>query len=325
MIKNLQIFESLSFNPYINLGIEKFLFENLEEDTIILYLWQNEKTVVIGKNQNPYLECRCSALENDGGFVARRLSGGGAVFHDIGNLNFTFICKKEDYDLEMQTKVIENACRQAGIDVRVSGRNDILADGRKFSGNAFFNKDGKVCRHGTIMISANAELMSKYLTPPKAKLESKGVKSVKSRVVNLKELNPSLTIDEMKKDLCIAFSKIYNLESKILPLPDHDIILKYSEEFKDRNYIYSTSFPFTFSCETRFDWGNIQLFFQVQKGIITQSRVYTDSMDSELSEKLQNAFSGCGFTLESIKKATENSVDKNIAEDIVSLLESEGL
>lgn len=325
MIKNLEIYESSSFNPYVNLGIEKYLFEGLKDETIILYLWQNERTVVIGKNQNPYLECRCSLLEQDGGFVARRPSGGGAVFHDTGNLNFTFICKNEDYDLDLQTKVIENACWQGGINVSVSGRNDILADGRKFSGNAFFNKDGKICRHGTIMISTSSELMGKYLTPPKAKLEAKGVKSVKSRVVNLAELNKSLTIENMKEYLHSAFEKTYNLESKFLPLPDKDIILKYAEEFKDRDYIYSTSIPFTFSCESRFEWGNIQLFFEVKKGVITQSKVYTDSMDSELSEKLQNAFLNCNFNMTDIEKAINNSVEKCIAKDIISLLESQDL
>lgn len=325
MIKKLQIYESASFNPYINLGIEEFLFDNLEDNTIILYLWQNEKTVVIGKNQNPYLECRCSALENDGGFVARRQSGGGAVFHDKGNLNFTFICKHEDYDLGKETEIIKNACKQAGIDVTVSGRNDILADGKKFSGNAFFNKNGKVCRHGTIMISTDEELMAKYLTPPKAKLESKGVKSVKSRVVNLTELNPSLTVDEMKKYLCSAFGKIYNLESEILSVADNDIILEYAEEFKSREFIYSTSIPFTFSCEDRFEWGNIQLLFEIKKGVIVQSRVYTDSMDFSLSEKLQNCFLNCNFTLEDIKNSINNSVDKNIAEDIISMLENQNL
>ena len=170
MIKNLLFYISDTLNPYINLAKEKFLFDSVDNKTLILYLWQNQNTVVIGKNQNAYLECRTELLKQDGVTLARRLSGGGAVFHDIGNLNFTFICATENFDVSNHVKVIQNACRKANIETQISGRNDILANDKKFSGNAFYNSQGHSYHHGTILINADTEKLNRYLTPPKAKL-----------------------------------------------------------------------------------------------------------------------------------------------------------
>ena len=149
MIRRIQIFSTDCTNPHRNLAVEQYLLETVPEETCILYLWQNRRTVVIGRNQSPWKECRTAALEADGGFLARRLSGGGAVFHDLGNLNFTFLVNKADYDLPRQLGVIVEACRLLGIPAECSGRNDVLSNGRKFSGNAFYEHGGKSYHHST--------------------------------------------------------------------------------------------------------------------------------------------------------------------------------
>ena len=141
MINRLSYFISSSTNPYLNLAVEEYLLETVKPNQLILYLWQNERTVVIGKNQNAWKECRFQELEADGGHLARRLSGGGAVFHDLGNLNFTFLIPSSDYDLSKQMSVILEAVRSLGIDAQKSGRNDVTVDGKKFSGNAFCQKE----------------------------------------------------------------------------------------------------------------------------------------------------------------------------------------
>ena len=194
-------------------------------------------------------------MKKDGGHLARRLSGGGSVFHDLGNLNFTFLCTTENYNLAKQMQVIKEACALGGISAEISGRNDILANGRKFSGNAFYNSKGKSYHHGTILISADKEKLTKYLTPPKAKLQSKGVKSVKSRVVNLAEINPALTVDAMKKHMVCAFEKVYGLSSSPFAITDSSEISAIAEKYASWEYLFAPSLPFTFSCEGNFSWG----------------------------------------------------------------------
>ena len=199
MIKHLQAFIGAGTNPHRNLAIEEYLTDTVPEDTLIVYLWQNKHTVVIGRNQNAWAECRTAELERDGGTLARRLSGGGAVYHDMGNLNFTFSLRTEDYDLRRQQSVIVEACRMLGIPAEISGRNDILTNGCKFSGNSFYSHNGCSFHNGTLLLSVDMANLGKYLTPSKVKLESKGVASVRSRVINLTELVPTLTVAQMEK------------------------------------------------------------------------------------------------------------------------------
>ena len=205
MIEALATYESGSFDPFLNLAMEQHLLETVASGCCLLYLWQNENTVVIGKNQNPWAECRASLLEEEGGHLARRLSGGGAVFHDLGNLNFTFLVPTTDYDLQKQQRVLLEACRSFGIPAELSGRNDLTADGRKFSGNAFYHNGPRSYHHGTLLVDVDGAKLQRYLTPTKAKLETKGVPSVRSRVVNLKELCPTIPIDSLKRALVAAF------------------------------------------------------------------------------------------------------------------------
>lgn len=325
MINKLGFYISNQYDPYINIATEKHLFDTVEKDCVILYLWQNDKTVVIGKNQNPWTECQCSLLEQDGGRVARRLSGGGAVYHDLGNLNFTFISATENYDLSRQMQVVKYACSLAGIDTQISGRNDILAGDKKFSGNAFYNSKGKSYHHGTILINTNMQKMSTYLTPSRAKLESKGVKSVKSRTVNLQELSATLTCDKMREYMLTSFDKVYGLSASLCQNLDTDEILKLSNTYGSWEYIYGTPIPFTFSCDGSFSWGQITLQIQVGNGIINHIKAYTDSMDWALSELIESALLNCRFDFISMKKALTKSLPDNLAKDIVELLKNQDI
>ena len=309
MISQLRIFESIGFDPYTNLATEKHLMDMTEPGTCLLYLWQNQNTVVIGKNQNAWQECRTTLLQQEGGTLARRLSGGGAVFHDLGNLNFTFIMCKEDYDLDKQISVIQTACNLAGIAAVKSGRNDLLADGRKFSGNAFYQNRTHAYHHGTLMVDVDREKLGRYLSPPKAKLEAKGVASVRSRVVNLKELAPHLTIASMKQYMLSAFEKVYGLTPKPLALSTEDqhVIENLRSKYAAWEYVYGAPLPFTFQCESYFPWGHIQLQLNVREGFITEAKVYSDSMDWALPEKLASVLTGCAFETTAIQRAIKNT------------------
>ena len=190
MIRQLLTYRDGCTDPHRNLATEAYLTETVPEDTCILYLWQNRHTVVIGRNQNAWRECRTTLLEQEGGVLARRLSGGGAVYHDMGNLNFTFSLPTAAYDLRRQQEVLVAACRRLGIPAECSGRNDILTGGRKFSGNSFYHHGGRSFHNGTLLIDVDMEKLGRYLAPSQGKLESKGVASVRSRVVNLSQIQP---------------------------------------------------------------------------------------------------------------------------------------
>lgn len=325
MIHKLSIYESSSFDPYFNLAVEKHLLDMVQPGQCILYLWQNENTVVIGSNQNAWKECRISALEADGGKLARRLSGGGAVFHDKGNLNFTFLMCEEDYNIQKQLSVICEACAEAGIVATPSGRNDVLTDEKKFSGNAFYHHQGKAYHHGTLLINADTEKMQKYLSPSKAKLESKGVASVRSRVVNLSQLSSGLTCDTMKKHMIKAFEKVYGASVDPITLQDDNSVRELQQRYASWDHLFGKPLPFSFSCEERFDWGNILLQLQVESGMILQAKVYSDAMDHLIAPKLEQALSGCRFTLDILQTAVKDCLEENTANDICSMLKNQNI
>lgn len=322
-MKQIQIYRTAETNPHRNLAVEQYLLENVQQETCILYLWQNRRTVVIGRNQNALRECRTTQLEADGGFLARRLSGGGAVFHDLGNLNFTFLVNKEDYDLQRQLSVIVEACRAMGIPAECSGRNDVLSEGRKFSGNAFYEHRGKSYHHGTLLVDVDMENMSRYLCPSAAKLQAKGVQSVRSRVVNLKELKPDLTIAEMARRMEEAFCKVYGLEAEHLDESGFD--LGYIDALAERNgsweWLHGQNLPCTMAFGERFAWGEIDLQILAAEGLVRQAAVYTDAMDWQLAPELEKALAGSRMQLGELQgRIRAAALDGQVKEDLCGLL-----
>lgn len=328
MIEKIYIYESHCVDPYENIATEKYLLENVPQNSCILYLWQNRNTVVIGRNQNAWVECRTSLLESEGGRLARRLSGGGAVFHDLGNLNFTFLVNDSDYDVDRQLSVIQAACGYVGIAAEKSGRNDLLAQGQKFSGNAFYHKQGKAYHHGTLLIDVDMQKLSRYLTPSKAKLEAKGISSVRSRVVNLKELSPSLTCDEMRHHMAKAFQAVYGLSAApfVLSNAAQGEISRSAGELGSWDWLYGPKLPFSFSCEQRFSWGSFQLQLQVEAGHVKAVGISTDSMDWQLGETIKQALTGCRFHQEDLLAAVSAYItDPAVCHDLREMIRKQSL
>ena len=323
MIERLKLCESDGVDPYRNLAIEQHLLEAVEGGCCLLYLWQNQNTVVIGRNQNAWAECRTSLLKEEGGRLARRLSGGGAVFHDRGNLNFTFLMRSGDYDLCRQQTVIRTACRSLGIETEISGRNDLLADGRKFSGNAFYHHEGKSYHHGTLLVDVDTDRMTRYLSPSKAKLQAKGVDSVRSRVVNLIELNPAITVDALKDALKTAFSKVYGLPAEPFSAIDEARVQRLTEHYASDAWLYGRRMPFTFRCESRFPWGGVELQLAVDCGVVTDAAVFTDDMDAALATKLMDALVGCPFSRDALCARIEERTLPHTRDLIQMLTEQE--
>ena len=328
MIQTIRVYHGKSYDPHFNLAVEKHLLDRVAPGECILYLWQNQNTVVIGRNQNAWAECRTTLLESEGGKLARRLSGGGAVFHDVGNLNFTFLVRDEDYDVDRQLSVIQAACALAGIKTEKSGRNDVLAEGRKFSGNAFYHHAGHAYHHGTLMVDVDKDKLGRYLSPPKAKLEAKGVASVRSRVVNLKELCPFLTCDGMRKLMVEAFEKVYGLPATSMHLSlDALAEIEQTEKlYGSWEHLYGNALAFTFQCEERFDWGHITVQLEATSGTVTGAKVYSDAMDWLLAGAVEEALTGCTFRLGDMQKALMQKIaDPQIAKDLCELLEKQSI
>lgn len=305
MIDRLLWIDTDNTYPYKNLAMEEYMTTHATAGICTLFLWQNHHTVVIGKNQNCWRECRVNFLEEEGGYLARRLSGGGAVFHDLGNLNFTFIVRDQDYDVQKQLDVILKAVNMLGIRAEKNGRNDITANGRKFSGNAFYRSGGCCYHHGTLLLNADKGKMSRYLNVSKEKLDSKGVASVKSRVVNLCELKPDLTVGGMKRALVKAFSDIYGLSARKMEencLPP-DSIEDLTKKYESWEWKYGRKIPFGHELVKRFPWGDIQIQMHVDGGVIREIKVFSDAMDQEIAGMLESALKNCAYGKESICNA----------------------
>jgi len=320
----LQIILSDSIDPAYNLSFEEWLLENADEDTVIMYLWQNSNSIVIGRNQNPWKECRLDLMKNENIQLLRRLSGGGTVYHDLGNLNFTFIAHKDIYDTSRQTNVIVKALEALGIQVEYSKRNDLLAEGRKFSGTAYINRKAKNLHHGTLLVDSDLELLERYLSESKLKVQSKGVDSVRSKVINLNELNKDLTIEILKQELVIAFKEEYNFESTI-DYHNEDSIKKIVDQSKynEWHWNFSESPSFSIQFENDFKWGNLLLDFKVKDGLILSAQIKSDQLDIMELKKAEESLVDIEFKGISVSEIFDDiKIDLTVIEDIKAYIVS---
>ncbi len=322
MVKQTLYIESKSLDPHKNLAIEEYLFHQCGKEEAILYLWQNAKTIVIGKTQNVWRECQISKIEEEGAVIARRISGGGAVYHDLGNLNFTFLVHKENYDLEKQMSVILKAVQKLGIQAETSGRNDILIEGRKFSGNAFHENQGHCYHHGTIMVDVNLEKLGTYLNVSKKKLESKGVKSVHSRVANLRDYNSGISVDQLKNALRETFEEVYGLKSQTIKETEFNQkeIQKLNEKYSSWDWVYGREFAFEYEVSERFHWGEIHLQFCVDRGRVTDVAVYSDALNPDMILEIPQCLKGKKYNnhemADAIKSLNKTKKEENIFKDV---------
>ena len=316
-------------NPYVNLAAEELLTMNGGPDEVILYLWQNANTVVIGKNQNPWRECKVEAMEENGAHLARRLSGGGAVYHDLGNLNFTIIAPQDLYSVPKQNQVILQAVEDLGIHAEVTGRNDLTIEGAKFSGHAYYSSHGRCYHHGTLMMDVNFDDLSNYLQVSKAKLKSHGVQSVRSRVTNLSTYRPDINKDMLCHSLIKSFVNVYGGTPDSRPAlnPDTDpalaeLVKKYSSE----EWRYGRRIPFDVELDERRSWGNINAQLSMKGETIQEARLYSDSLDTTVFPELEGLLAGRNYTRSSLEELKDhlpadlNQQQVEIAADILDAI-----
>ncbi len=315
----LSVITSNQYDPFLNRAVETYLTDTQPDDTITMYLWQNERTVVIGTNQNPYSECNVKQLLDDGGSLMRRKTGGGAVYHDLGNINFSFIANKTNYDVKKQLSVIQEALLTYGLRTEISGRNDLTCQGRKFSGNAFYNGTRNNLHHGTILIRTDNDMMLRYLTVNKAKLLKNGVKSVASRVINLSEL-ADITADNIKQPLVMAFSKIYESTPSFLEferLSKTPEVQKIYDDISSYKYIFGKWDNFKTSRQQQFDWGNVAIGLDINEsqGIINDIKIASDCLDTDAINTAEQMLKG-----KSTYQAPFIDCNSPIIKDIVELV-----
>ena len=324
MLHSLYVIRSEQNDPRHNLALEEYLLHTVGPGQCILYLWQNQRTVVIGRNQHAENECRIQALEADGGHLVRRLSGGGAVYHDLGNLNFTFLVRTEDYDKDRQTDVILRAVQALGIQAEKNGRNDLTIDGQKFSGHAYY-KTGRQCyHHGTIMVDVDMSPLEKYLNVSPLKLQAKGVQSVRSRVANLRDYIPGLSIPALEEALIAAFGQVYGLPMTIWKESDLDrtAIAEGQARFSQPEWIYGSSRPLEVSREARFDWGILRMDFSRADGVITEAALWSDGLEADFLSRVPTLLRGCPLEETALRERLGQDPDSAPAliESMLSLL-----
>lgn len=308
--QKIRVLFSDTYNPWFNLATENWIFRDMDPETAVLFLWRNQETVVIGRFQNPWIECNTKKMEEDNVLLTRRQSGGGAVFHDLGNTNFTFLNGKAAYDKARNNSIITKAIAKYDINAYASGRNDILVDGsdgaRKISGSAFKENQDRCFHHGTLLINANLSRLAEYLRPDEKKLVSKGIKSVRARVANLTDFNPSVTHDGLCQHVVHSFFDHYQNECEIEHL-DHDWLKSiaplndYYEQLKDWKWRFGETPKFNHQLAARFDWGGMEFHLDVHKGLVTDCAIFSDSLHPEMIEALAAAFKGSQYTNDGVE------------------------
>ncbi len=290
-----RILISDSTNPWFNLAVEDTIFRSMPSDQRVLFLWRNADTVVIGRAQNPWRECKTDRMEQDNVKLARRQTGGGAVFHDLGNTNFTFMAAKPEYDKEVSTSIVLNALAKLGINGVANGRNDLVLEDeagvKKFSGSAYRETIDRGFHHGTLLLSADLTRLADYLNPDEKKLQAKGITSVKSRVINLNTVKADIDHQQVCEAIMEAYQEYYDesvTAEFISPEHFHDLP-NFTEKFsmqKSWDWNFGQTPPFTHRMDERFTWGGVDVYLDVEKGMVLEAKIFSDMLDPYPMEQL---------------------------------------
>lgn len=312
---------SSSYDGWQNLALDEWFLDHMQPDDMLLYFYINENAVIIGRNQNPWKECDLAAMEADHVQLVRRITGGGAVYHDRGNLNFSFIAGEERYDLEKQLHLILDAVSSFGIPCAFSGRNDLLADGKKFSGNAFCTRNHIRQHHGTLLLHADLGKLQRYLQVDPLKIRSKGIESVRARVCNLSEFTPDITTETMLSAIHKAYTTRYgDVDDYILTADDMVDTQNYVEKQRSWAWKMGNTMPFDLELNHRFPWGGIQMLLSLQNATITAARVYTDAIDTALPATLEGRLLHCPLESQALYDALTDRNDNANVHDVAQFL-----
>lgn len=274
------IYISTSNDPYQNIASEYHILKELTGPA--LYLWVNRPCVIAGKNQNAYAEWNLDCIHKLNILPVRRLSGGGCVYHDLGNLNFSFFDFSGTPNPAFLSIIID-ALRTFGIEATLSGRNDLCIGDKKFGGTAYLTEDNKCLLHGTLMVDVNINTLSKVLQPNIKKLENKGISSIQSRVLNLSSISSSISTSSLQDAIMDTFIQEYpNAQIKSVP-----INAPLSRKLSSREWIYGKYSDDKFIIDFNTTAGFITAHVTIHQGMIQEIKIYTDSLDIYLAQNLE--------------------------------------
>ncbi|NLC73266.1 MAG: lipoate--protein ligase [Ruminococcaceae bacterium] len=302
--------ETGSFDPAINLATEEFVLENRRSGDWLM-LWQNDNTVVIGLNQNTVEEINPDFIEKHGTTVIRRNTGGGAVYHDLGNLNYSFFSDlgdAEELTMERFTLPVCTALKKMGVNAETSGRNDIIVEGKKVSGVAQRISGNRILHHGTLLFNSDTDLIAGALRVDSAKFKSKSSKSVKSRVANIVDFLPApLTISEFKQKLLAALAG-QGLVREVLADEEKQIVSSLADsKYRSFDWNYGRSPVCSLSCKKRFDCGTLEIKLSIDRTVISDLAFFGDFLAAEPCTPVKDALIGVPFERNAVTSAIANS------------------
>lgn len=299
--------ENESLNPYFNLACDEYCLTQLDLNEDIVMLWRDDNAIIVGKNQNTFEEINAEYVKQQNIKVCRRVTGGGAVYHDLGNLCFTFILnieKLDQMDMRFFALPVVKALEKMGVTAEISGRNDITIDGRKFSGTAQRVYKNRLLYHGTLLFDSNMEVLSKGLNVKPNKIESKGHKSVRSRVTNIKEyIKEDIDILQFKSILKEKLFEGQEYKEYVLTNQDIENIKKMeTEKFATWDWNYGQSPESNFKNAVRFDGGEVDLRLMIKDGFIENAKFYGDFLAVEYLDDLEDALKGQKYDIDTVDK-----------------------
>ena len=325
--KKLLYYISDNADPYKNLALEEYFIEAMPEGSALMFLWQSENAVVIGRNQIAEYECNMQLMQADGVSLVRRITGGGAVYHDLGNLNFSLVLNNSDFTHEVGARIIQNALNilltGTGVSADFSGRNDIEISGFKISGSAFFTGKRNSLHHGTLLVASNKEKVAKYLTPSREKLEKHSVRSVAARVGNIADFCEVSEISTLIRQIIDSFSGYFGVRAEVLePTAIADAeVLRLERRNISTEWINERKPSGRIGTGGRLSFGSLRFDYRLNpENLICGLCVSSDMLDTEIPRRLEECLAGIEFSRNEISAALASAGLDDCEREVLDLL-----
>lgn len=319
-------YKSENVDPKYNLAIEEYLTTSKKYKDQILFLWQNDNTIVIGRNQNVLEEVDLKTAKQDKITVIRRNTGGGAVFHDLGNLNFSIIYTSDNNPADMFVQMLEPVIKtlnQMGVNAIFSGRNDITLNDKKISGNAMWKYENRFLQHGTILFDVNLEKLNRYLLVNKEKILSKNIKSVSARVTNINaEIKKPITVKEFISQLLQTYANNKEIQKLVLNDEDKKLIFElYNKKYNNEEWTFKKHTTFTYQNKKWYEnKGSVEVFLNIVNNTIIDAKIYGDFLGFEGTEILEKKLIGLDYNFKTIKYCLEQvDIKKIFGQNFINL------